>query len=312
MFALHVGKRVISETSPAIRRSVEGLATLIHVCRWSANTLQDILHAYETGMLSKAGGLMSEQDMMRLREMLLKQRHEIFEWLREFESDWQAVGERDIELEEGAQKSDLTSPYDQLDERRKEEIEEIDLALCRLAVGSYGICESCENPISMKRLEALPATRLCRKCARKYEEKQKRLPRAWEAITCGELPGKYKNLSNEELRLVILDHLRNDGRIDLEELEIFSQKGVIYLEGVIPSRGEHGILLQILTDVMGFTSIIDHLQINELEWEREDRAPGKAPFALSVDEDEISDDVFESQEKETPYIFPDRPPPEEE
>ncbi|MCK4728232.1 MAG: BON domain-containing protein, partial [Desulfobacterales bacterium] len=118
--------------------------------------------------------------------------------------------------------------------------------------------------------------------------------------------------SNEELPLVILEHLGNDGRIDLEGVEISCQKGVVYLEGVIPSKAEHTILLQILTDVMGFTSIIDHLQINELEWEREDRAPGRAPFGLSVDEDEISDDVFESQEKETPYIFPDRPPPEEE
>lgn len=249
---------------------------------------------------------------MSAREMLLKRRQEIFKWVRQLESDWQILGQREIELEEEAQKSDLTSPYDQLDERGKEEIEEIDLALCRLAVGSYGICESCEKRISMKRLEALPATRLCRRCARKYEEKQKRLPRAWEAITCGELPGKYKNLSSEELRLVILDHLRNDGRIDLEELEISSQKGVIYLEGAIPSKGEHTILLQILSDVMGFTSIIDHLQINKSMWEREDRAPGKAPFGLSIGEDEISDDVFESQEKETPYIFPDRPPPEEE
>ncbi|MCK4728230.1 MAG: TraR/DksA family transcriptional regulator, partial [Desulfobacterales bacterium] len=137
---------------------------------------------------------MSEQDMTRLREMLLKQRREIFEWLREFESDWQAVGERDIELEEGAQKADLTRSYDQLDERRKEEIEEIDLALCRLAVGSYGICESCENPISLKRLEAIPGARLCRRCARKYEEKQKRLPPAWEAITRGKLPVEYRNL----------------------------------------------------------------------------------------------------------------------
>lgn len=255
---------------------------------------------------------MSEQDMMRLREMLLRRRQEMFKWVREFESDWQILGQREIELEEEAQKSDLTGPYDQLDERGKEEIEEIDLALCRLAVGSYGICESCENPISLKRLEAIPATRLCGRCARKYEEEQKRLPPAWEVIISGELPLEYRNLSNEELPSVIVEHLGNDGRIDLEGLEISCQKGVVYLEGVIPSKGEHTILLQILTDVMGFTSIIDHLQINELEWEREDRAPGRAPFALSVDQDEISDDVFESQEKGTPYIFPDRPPPEEE
>jgi DnaK suppressor protein len=254
----------------------------------------------------------SDRPMVSPREMLLKQRREIFKWVRQLESDWQIVGQREIELEEEAQKADLTRCYDQLDERGKEEIEEIDLALCRLAMGSYGICESCENLISLKRLEAIPGARLCRRCARKYEEKQKRLPRAWEAITCGELPVEYRNLNNEELQSVIVEHLGNDGRIDLEGLEISSQRGVIYLEGAIPSKAEHTILLQILTDVMGFTSVIDHLQINKSMWEREDRAPGKAPFGLSIGEDKISDDVFESQEKETPYIFPDRPPPEEE
>ena len=255
---------------------------------------------------------MSEGDMGRLKEMLLKRRQEIFEWLQRFESDWQSLEERDIELEEEAQKAALTSHYNQLDQRRQEELEEIDLALCRMAAGSYGICESCQKLISLKRLEALPATRLCRKCAHKYKEEQRKLSPAWEAISCAELPDEYQNLNNEELRMLILDHLRNDGRVDLEELDICCRCGVVYLEGVVPSEGEHEILLQILTDVMGFASTIDHLQITELMWEREDRAPGRTPFALSADVEEISDDVFESQEKETPYIFPDRPPPEEE
>jgi len=255
---------------------------------------------------------MSERDIGRLRKMLLKRRQEIFEWLRRFESDWQASGERDIELEEEAQKAGLTSHYNRLDQRRQEELEEVDLALCRMAAGSYGICENCQKLISLKRLEVLPATRLCRECAQKYKEEQRKLPPAWEAITCAELPDEYQNLNSEELRMLILDHLRNDGRVDLEELDICCRCGVVYLEGVIPSEGEHGIMLRILTDAMGFTSIIDHLQINELLWEREDRAPGRTPFALSADVEEISDDVFESQEKGIPYIFPDRPPPEEE
>jgi len=255
---------------------------------------------------------MSEGDTEYLREKLLKERQEIFEWLRRFESDWQSLEERDIELEEGAQKAALTSLYNQLDQRRQDELEEIDLALCRMAAGSYGICENCHKLISLKRLEVVPTTRLCRKCAHNYKKEQIKLSPAWEAISCAELPGEYQNLNNEELRMLILNRLRNDGRVDLEELDISCRDGVVYLEGVVPSKGEHDILLQILTDVMGFASVIDHLQITEVIWEREDRTPGKIPFALSADVEEISDDVFESQEKGLPYIFPDRPPPEEE
>ena len=255
---------------------------------------------------------MTKQDMTHLREALLKQRREIFERIRRLESDWQALGERDIEMEEEAQKADETSLFDQLDELEKDEIEEIDLALCKIAAGSYGICESCKKLISLKRLETFPATRLCRRCARKYEEKQKNLPRAREVITSAELPDEYKNLTDEELRMTILEHFRNDGRVDLEELEVSCRNGVVYLEGAIPGENEHLILLRILTDVMGFTAVVDYLEINKLIWEREDRAPGKAAFKPSADVDEISEDVFESQEKGSPYMFPDRPPAEKE
>ena len=85
---------------------------------------------------------MSEQDKVRLREMLLNQRQEIFEQYQRFEFDLQALGERDIEMEEEAQKADEISLLDQLVERDKDKLEEIDLALFRMAAGNYGTCES--------------------------------------------------------------------------------------------------------------------------------------------------------------------------
>jgi RNA polymerase-binding transcription factor DksA len=39
-------------------------------------------------------------------------------------------------------------------------------ALERLGEGDYGICESCGQPIDPERLEVLPSTSLCIKCAR--------------------------------------------------------------------------------------------------------------------------------------------------
>jgi len=40
----------------------------------------------------------------------------------------------------------------------------IDDALARIRKGTYGICETCNQNISKVRLEAVPWTRLCRKC----------------------------------------------------------------------------------------------------------------------------------------------------
>jgi DnaK suppressor protein len=39
-------------------------------------------------------------------------------------------------------------------------------ALRRMAEGTYGICERCENAIPLERLEALPHARLCMPCQR--------------------------------------------------------------------------------------------------------------------------------------------------
>jgi DnaK suppressor protein len=254
---------------------------------------------------------MEQKDTAHIRKLLLAKRDEILSWLQQFEADWQAGGERDIELEEEAQKADLTSLYSRIDDGSAKALEEIDLALSRLATGSYGICESCKKQIALKRLQTLPAARLCRRCAEKFEDRKRRLTPATEIISLAELPQEYKNMNDEELKLTILEEFQNNGRVDVDELEVECRKGVIYLEGSIPSETQHRILLEILTDVMGFEVVIDHLRIDETAWQKEDRAQGAEPFPLSKDVEEIDEDIFESQEKQRPYMFPDKPPPEE-
>ncbi|BCO09915.1 RNA polymerase-binding transcription factor DksA [Desulfolithobacter dissulfuricans] len=113
---------------------------------------------------------MTEVDLQRLKEKLLRQRQEIFTSLRDLEAEWEVLGERDIEPEDAAQKAALTSLFDQMDTREKDRIEEIDLALTKMESASYGTCEECHKPISLQRLESLPATRFCIKCAGKQEE----------------------------------------------------------------------------------------------------------------------------------------------
>jgi osmotically-inducible protein OsmY len=48
----------------------------------------------------------------------------------------------------------------------------------------------------------------------------------------------YQNLNDRELKLSILDNLKNDARLDLEQLEISCRKGVVYLEGIIDKQAE--------------------------------------------------------------------------
>ena len=52
------------------------------------------------------------------------------------------------------------------DARACHALDNIDAALARLAAGSYGICTSCGREISLNRLDLVPATAYCLRCAR--------------------------------------------------------------------------------------------------------------------------------------------------
>lgn len=61
--------------------------------------------------------------------------------------------------------------------REQKLLKKIDEALARIEGGTYGVCESCGNPISIKRLEARPVTTLCIECKTLQEEEEKQLER---------------------------------------------------------------------------------------------------------------------------------------
>ena len=45
-----------------------------------------------------------------------------------------------------------------------QELADIEIALAKIAAGTYGKCENCDREISIERLEALPAARECFDC----------------------------------------------------------------------------------------------------------------------------------------------------
>lgn len=57
--------------------------------------------------------------------------------------------------------------------REKVFLQKIEKALKKIEDGSFGICENCEEPISVKRLEARPETTLCIRCKEDQERQEK-------------------------------------------------------------------------------------------------------------------------------------------
>ena len=60
-----------------------------------------------------------------------------------------------------------------LKEREQKLLNKIDATLERINEGTYGICQSCEDPIPYPRLKARPVTTLCIECKTLEEEEEK-------------------------------------------------------------------------------------------------------------------------------------------
>jgi DnaK suppressor protein len=229
---------------------------------------------------------MSKEEVLFLRNMLLERRSSILERVRRLAAAWQELEEPAIELEEEAQKASIAKPYDKLDENGKIEIEQIDLALLRMSLGDYGVCESCGDDIAPRRLQVIPWARLCVECARDYEKQHRSLPQTSETVVSGKIPDEYQGLTNEQTAHLIYERLQTDERIETEDLRISFRKGVVFLGGTLDSDAEHDLILQILTDSMGFSSIVDRIDINDLIMEQ-DEISGGAP-----DDDGLDSPLF--------------------
>lgn len=66
---------------------------------------------------------------------------------------------------EGGTLADEWSRIAGLDRAARDELRQIDAAVERMRIGTYGVCESCGEPIPRARLEVRPAAARCVSCA---------------------------------------------------------------------------------------------------------------------------------------------------
>ena len=142
---------------------------------------------------------MNQKVILKLKALLLNRKREILKQLAHLEMGRDAQKERVIELGDAAQKEDLVRLLDHLVGRGNQKVREIDLALERITAGKYGICEICEKRIEKRRLEAVPVTRFCRKCAQNFEQVQELLQQPRDEIIDDALLDKYRNLLDRSI-----------------------------------------------------------------------------------------------------------------
>jgi len=252
--------------------------------------------------------MISKKTLAQLRQILLERRSEILELHRNVDTSWQILHEPERELEETASKETLSRELEQLDKRAQEELDNINEALAKMDEGDFGVCEGCSRPIAVKRLHAVPWARYCVRCAVARETASHRGPDERPAALDEE------ELTDDEMREAVYDALHEDGRVDMEELNISCEEGVLYLDGVLPSEEKREILTEIVEDILDFKEIVDNITIDPQPWKRDKRTSeprdGKEDAQILMEGEDEEVDVYTSLSTGEPMTPPDKLKPE--
>jgi len=109
------------------------------------------------------------KESAELYEGLKKEKAELLEKIEQLRALGQPSAERKEgspfgKREEGADEASELEKRLALEERLEESLNEVEHALQKYESGTYGLCDSCGQPIEQARLEAIPQASLCLKC----------------------------------------------------------------------------------------------------------------------------------------------------
>ena len=117
---------------------------------------------------------MNKVQLKKFKTLLTEKRDEIVKKAKQTLEEDMTLDANDLPDEMDLASSEYLQSFTfRLRGRERFFLDKIDQALKRIEDGSFGICESCEEPISIKRLEARPETTLCIRC----KEDQERVER---------------------------------------------------------------------------------------------------------------------------------------
>lgn len=102
-------------------------------------------------------------DVTAQKQNLLIRRAELVGHLIEAERTLDEMPSKDWEDRSSERQGDQV--LESLGQAELSELRRIDAALVRVAAGEYGTCQKCGDPVSDERLELLPDTPFCKKCA---------------------------------------------------------------------------------------------------------------------------------------------------
>jgi len=117
---------------------------------------------------------MKKKDLERFSERLRDEKSRILSHAADNKPEDITLSQDDLADEVDLASSELNQSMTlRLRDRERMLLQKIETALSKIETGNFGVCETCEEPIEVKRLEARPVATLCIRCKEAEERKEK-------------------------------------------------------------------------------------------------------------------------------------------
>lgn len=117
---------------------------------------------------------MNKKDLKKIKDILLERRQALLQGRESINEQSVVFSTDDLPDEVDLATSETDQAVNlKLRDRERFLIRKIDKALQKIENGDYGDCESCGDPIGMKRLMARPVTDLCIRCKEEQEARER-------------------------------------------------------------------------------------------------------------------------------------------
>jgi len=109
------------------------------------------------------GAAVSKSDLTEIRKFLLGKRNELMDIMRKNQDMEPITSEVGDEADQAGQSLEKEMIFEVSDNERNA-LDQIEGALRKIEKGTFGLCESCQKPITKERLKAMPFARYCIGC----------------------------------------------------------------------------------------------------------------------------------------------------
>jgi DnaK suppressor protein len=130
-----------------------------------------VVHKKESVSQKKEADKLDKKAIAKFRKILLKEREQIVGDVKQIVESSKEMGQDGIQ-DIGDEAANMYNKQVllSLNENERIRLKEVDESLDRIENGTYGICDECGGPISLKRLEVRPVAKYCVPCLTKLEK----------------------------------------------------------------------------------------------------------------------------------------------